>query len=107
MKRVSANVQIYLLLGILLAVCATAITAVAATAQITIDGDPVEWSGYEVAFTDPAGDHEGGGFDIASIRTFTDQRFLYVLIETHAPPKDYVQVDLDISADSRRFVVSF
>jgi len=107
MKRASAEVQVCLLLGILLTVCATAITAVSATAQVTIDGDPADWTGYEVAFTDPAGDHEGGGFDISSVRTFTDHKFLYVLIETHGPQRDYVQVDLEINADSRRFVVTF
>lgn len=75
--------------------------------QITIDGDPADWDGYDVLLNDPAGDHQGGGFDIAAVRAFANDRFLYVLVETHGPREDYVQLDLDIEAGGRCFVVSF
>ena len=75
--------------------------------HVTIDGDPSDWEGYEVLLSDPEGDHQGGGFDIAALRAFSNDQFLYVLIETHQPPSDYAQVDLDASAGDRDFILSF
>ncbi len=75
--------------------------------QINVDGDPADWAGYQVLVMDPEGDHEGGGFDIAAVRAFTNDQYLYVLIETHEPPTDYVQVDIDASAGERRYILSF
>jgi len=75
--------------------------------QVTIDGDPSDWTGYDVLVTDPEGDHEGGGFDIAAVRGFTNDQFLYVLVETHGPREDYVQLDLEIEAGERSFTFSF
>jgi len=75
--------------------------------QITIDGDPADWAGCEVLLTDPPDDHKGGGFDIAAVRAFANDKFLYVLVETHGQRQDYVQLDLEIEAGGRRFVVSF
>jgi len=75
--------------------------------DLTIDGAPGDWEGYEVLLTDPEGDHEGGGFDIAAVRAFGNDQFLYLLIETHQPPTDYVQVDLEASAGGRDFIISF
>ncbi len=57
--------------------------------------------------TDPAGDTDRGGFDIAEVRAFTNDAFLYVLIETHGSATDFVQVDLDVRSGSRSFVISF
>jgi len=78
-----------------------------ATTQITIDGDPSDWEGYEVLFTDPEGDHQDGGFDIAAVRAFSNDQYLYILIETYEPSSDYMQVDLDIETDERHFIISF
>ena len=75
--------------------------------EIIIDGDPSDWKSYEVLLTDPAGDHEGGGFDIAGVRAFSNNEFLYVLVEVHETPSEYAQVDLDISAGGRNYVISF
>lgn len=110
MKMRFVTVRICLLLGILLIVCSPATTPTPtgpAVTQITINGDPADWAGYEVLLTDPEGDHSGGGFDIAAVRAFTNNQYLYVLIETHEPATDYVQVDLDVSAGGRMFIVSF
>jgi len=110
MKMRFATVGICLLLGILLPVCGLATTSTAlepTVTQITIDGDPADWAGYDVLLTDPEGDHSGGGFDIAALRAFTNDQYLYVLIETHEPATDYVQVDLDVSAGGGMFIVSF
>lgn len=86
---------------------AQSITAAPTETDITIDGSPSDWEGYEVLLTDSEGDHEGGGFDIAALRAFSNDKFLYVLVETHQPPADYVQVDLEVSADGRDFIISF
>lgn len=129
MTRISATVRVCLLLGILLTACSPATmstetpvqttdTPIPSTptpaptptgptvTQITIDGDPADWAGFDVLLTDPEGDHSGGGFDIAALRAFTNDQYLYVLIETHEPATDYVQVDLDVSAGGRMFIVS-
>ncbi|GAB4546857.1 MAG: hypothetical protein Kow0063_41390 [Anaerolineae bacterium] len=82
-------------------------TMVPTETGITIDGDPLDWEDYKVLLNDPEGDHEGGGFDIAALRAFSNDKFLYVLVETHQPPTDYVQVDLDVSAGGREFIISF
>lgn len=110
MKMRFVTVRICFLLGILLSACGLATTSTASeptVTQITIDGDPADWAGYDVLLTDPEGDHSGGGFDIAALRAFTNDQYLYVLIETHKPATDYVQVDLDVSAGGRMFIVSF
>ena len=75
--------------------------------QLTIDGDPSDWADYEVLITDPEGDHQDGGFDIAAVRAFANDQYLYVLTETHEPSTDYMQVDLDIEAGERHFIVTF
>jgi YVTN family beta-propeller protein len=83
------------------------ITAAPTETEITIDGDPSDWERYDVLITDPQNDHEGGGFDIAALRAFGNDKFLYALVETHRPPADYVQVDLEVSAGDREFIISF
>jgi len=83
------------------------VTPEAKVTQIFIDGDPSDWEGYEVLLTDPAGDTDRGGFDIAGGRAFANDTFLYVLIETHGPATDFVQVDLDVRSGLRSFVISF
>ncbi|MFZ5908959.1 MAG: hypothetical protein ACOYYU_02970 [Chloroflexota bacterium] len=74
--------------------------------QIAIDGDPADWKGYDVLVTDPEGDHQGGGFDVAQVSAFTNDQFLYILIETYGPAADYEQIDLDLHVGERNYVVS-
>ena len=74
--------------------------------QIEIDGIPADWTGYEVILIDPQGDNSEGQFDIAAVRAFTNDKFLYVSIETYGPRGDYVQLDLNIMADKRSFIIS-
>jgi sugar lactone lactonase YvrE len=77
-----------------------------AITRVTVDGDPADWAGYDVLLTDPAGDTQAEGFDIASVRAFANDSYLYVLVETHGPRGEYAQLDLDIAAGGRTFVVS-
>jgi sugar lactone lactonase YvrE len=75
--------------------------------DITIDGDPSDWEGFQVLQSDPEGDHQNGNFDIAAVRAFSNDKFLYVLIETHQPPAEYAQVDLNASAGGKDYILSF
>jgi len=75
--------------------------------NIKIDGDSSDWVSYEVLFTDSEGDAQAGGFDIAALRAFMNDKYLYVLVETHGPSMDYIQVDLDVSVGGRDFIISF
>jgi len=107
MKRAGAKARTCLLLAIFLLVSTVASVGESGTTWITVDGNPADWFNYEVIVTDPAGDHRDGGFDIASVHAFANNEFLYVMIETHGVREDYVQVDLEIKAAGRKFVVSF
>ena len=78
-----------------------------AVTGITIDGDPSDWENYEILFTDPEGDDQGGDFDIAVVRAFINNQFLYMLIETYEPPTEYIQIDFDLMAGNRHFIASF
>jgi sugar lactone lactonase YvrE len=75
--------------------------------QIEIDGDASDWAKYDILINDPEGDHEGGGFDVSNIKAILNDKYLYVLIETHSERHDYTQVDLELSNGDRQFVVSF
>ncbi|MCD6475797.1 MAG: hypothetical protein J7K85_05970 [Anaerolineaceae bacterium] len=84
-----------------------ALQSASSETNITIDGNPSDWGGYDVLLTDTEGDHDGGGFDIAAVRAFSNDQFLYVLIETHQLPTDYVQVDLNVFAGGKDYILSF
>jgi len=75
--------------------------------DIQIDGDPSDWWDYPVLTEDPQGDVEGGDFDIASVRGFMNDRFLYLMVDTYQLASDYAQVDLDISAGGGEYIASF
>jgi len=93
--------------GVLAAAClATVLGAVAAapatkTTAIAIDGNPQDWASYPVLIRDAVGDNQGGGFDISDVRAFTNDAYLYLLIETNGARKDYVQVPIDVQAGAR------
>jgi sugar lactone lactonase YvrE len=75
--------------------------------QIKIDGKPGDWEHYEILFSDPEGDHQGGGFDVSNVKAILNDTFLYVLVDTHSERHDYAQVDLELSTGDRQFVISF
>ncbi|MEW6086504.1 MAG: hypothetical protein AB1607_18110 [Chloroflexota bacterium] len=66
------------------------------TTDITIDGDPSDWERYPVSIADPAGDSTGN-VDVKSIRTFINDRFLYLLVEVEGEIGSYVQLDVDFN----------
>ncbi|MEI6171252.1 MAG: hypothetical protein WCQ45_02055, partial [bacterium] len=56
---------------------------------------------------DEIGDGVSGAFDIMSVSAFTNDAFLYILIQTAGSRGSYAQIDLNILAGSRHFTVSF
>ncbi len=67
--------------------------------QIIIDGQPDDWSGYRILKYDQNGDISEGGFDLKSVRAFTNDHYFYLMIEAHGNIGEYVQIDLDIDID--------
>ncbi len=67
--------------------------------DITIDGNPSDWERYPVVVEDSVGDSTGN-VDVKSIRTFTNDRFLYLLVEVEGEIGSYVQLDVDFNPGS-------
>jgi DNA-binding beta-propeller fold protein YncE len=67
--------------------------------QVAIDGQPEDWARYPTLLTDGEADTFQGGFDLKSVRAFTNDRYLYLILDAYGEIGDYVQVDLDIDAD--------
>lgn len=78
---------------------ATATEAPPSITDINIDGDPSDWKAYPVAIEDSVGD-SAGNVDVKSIRTFTNDRFLYLLVEVEGGIGSYVQLDVDFNPGS-------
>lgn len=66
---------------------------------VVIDGQPDDWADYPVLLTDREGDTFKGGFDLKSVRTFTNDQYFYLLLDAYGDIGEYVQVDLDIDVD--------
>lgn len=98
-----------LLIVLLIAGCASPQTAAQPPAEtepptkaspgetsIVIDGDPSDWEGYPVLLEDPIGDGTGQ-VDVKSIRAFTNDRFVYLLVEVAGEIGSYFQLDVDFN----------
>ena len=64
--------------------------------QIVIDGQPDDWSDYRILKYDQSGDTFKGGFDLKSVRAFSNDQYFYLMIEAHGEIGEYVQIDVDI-----------
>jgi len=67
--------------------------------QIIIDGQPDDWSEYRILKYDQNGDISKGGFDLKSVRAFTNDQYLYLMIEAYGDIGEYVQIDVDIDVN--------
>ena len=67
--------------------------------RIIIDGQPDDWSDYRILKYDQSGDTSKGGFDLKSVWAFTNDQYLYLMIEAHGNIGEYVQIDLDIDVN--------
>ncbi|RLC70981.1 MAG: hypothetical protein DRJ03_30515 [Chloroflexi bacterium] len=59
-----------------------------------------------MCFYDRAEYNRDGDFDIAAVRAFSNDKYIYVLIEPHAPATDYKQIDIVFDTGSRQFLTS-
>ena len=66
-----------------------AVTEIAETAQlssitqIVIDGKADDWDSYPVIATDESGDSLDGTYDIAEVRGFVNNKYLYIMVSTY------------------------
>jgi hypothetical protein len=67
---------------------------------IAVDGSGAEWDSDLEAIPDQDGDTASGGTNIEQVRTFLDDQFLYLLVETSQPPSAEVSVEVQFDTDN-------
>ncbi|MCK4411154.1 hypothetical protein KAV67_02615, partial [Candidatus Bipolaricaulota bacterium] len=78
--------------------------------RIVIDGRADDWSDYPILRVDGQGDARDGGFDLKSVQTFTNDQYLYLLLDAYGDIGEYVQIDLDIDVNgdgNRDYMATF
>ena len=81
-----------------------------ASTRIVIDGRADDWSDYPTLRVDGQGDSDEGGFDLKSVRAFTNDQYLYLLLDAYGDIGEYVQIDLDIDINGdgdREYMATF
>jgi DNA-binding beta-propeller fold protein YncE len=80
------------------------------TTRVLIDGYADDWDIYPILLTDWEDDVSLEGFDLKSVRAFTNDQYLYLMFDSYGEIGDYVQIDLDIDIDgdgAKDYMVSF
>lgn len=77
------------------------------TTEIIIDGEADDWNDRPLLHEDQAGDVEGNFWDITKVYAFLNQDSLYILIESVDPAAPFVQLDLELSADSQHHLLTW
>lgn len=67
---------------------------------ISVDGSSADWDSDLQAILDQDGDLASGGTNIEQARTFLDDQFLYLLVETSQPPASQVTVEVQFDTDN-------
>ena len=75
------------------------ITPEPSTTRVLIDGQAEDWGIYPTLLTDWEDDASMEGFDLKSVRAFTNDNYLYLMLDSYGDIGDYVQIDLDIDID--------
>jgi len=78
--------------------------------RIVMDGQADDWSDYPILRVDGQGDTRNGGFDLKSVQAFTNDRYLYLLLDAYGDIGEYVQIDLDIDINgdgNREYMATF
>jgi hypothetical protein len=68
---------------------------------VSIDGDDEDWS-QAALMTDNTDTTVSGPYDIRRVRAFENNSFLYVIVETTAPPTEDVRVELELGREIPR-----
>ena len=66
---------------------------------IVIDGQAEDWSSYPMLSFDEEGDAINGEFDLKSVQAFTNDQYLYLMLEAYGNIGEYVQIDVDIDVN--------
>ncbi len=69
------------------------------TTQVLIDGQADDWDIYPPLLTDWEDDAITDGFDLKSVRAFTNDLYLYLMLDSYGELGDYAQFNLDIDID--------
>ena len=80
------------------------------TTMVFIDGQAGDWVEYPILLTDWEDDADQGGFDLKAVRAFSNDQYLYLMLEGYGEITEYVQIDLhiDINSDGDHdYVVTF
>jgi hypothetical protein len=66
---------------------------------VAIDGDAADWDDQAATTGDTAGDASDSAHDLQQVRTFRNQDYLYLLLETAAPPVPQTSLELQVDAN--------
>gem|GEM_PF-2548052 len=69
------------------------------TTTVLIDGQAGDWVEYPILVTDWEDDADQGGFDLKSVQAFTNDQYLYLMLDSYGEIGEYVQVNLYIDVD--------
>ncbi|KPK92263.1 MAG: hypothetical protein AMJ88_11415 [Anaerolineae bacterium SM23_ 63] len=80
------------------------------TTRVLIDGLVDDWAIYPTLLTDWEDDASMEGFDLKSIRAFTNDQYLYLMLDFYGVIGDYelIELDIDINSDGAQdYIISF
>lgn len=86
------------------------ITPEPTTTRVLIDGQTKDWDIYPTLLTDWEDDASTEGFDLKSVRAFTNDHYLYLMLDSYGELGDYAQIELDIDIDgdgAQDYIISF
>ena len=86
------------------------ITPEPTTTRVLIDGRGDDWGIYPTLLTDWEADAISEDFDLKSVRVFTNDQYVYLMVDSYGEIGDYVQIDLNIDIDgdgAQDYIVSF
>jgi len=78
--------------------------------MVLIDGQAGDWIEYPILLTDWEDDADQGGFDLKAVRAFSNDQYLYLMLEGYGEITEYVQIELHIDVNSdgdQDYVVTF
>jgi hypothetical protein len=97
------------LAAILMAACGLSSTAKLAEIDITIDGDPTEWTPFPVVHQDPEGDNISIELDISTVKAFVNSEdgVMYLLVESNIPIQEFSSLELDLQYSGELYRVAY
>jgi hypothetical protein len=75
--------------------------------HIEIDGEANDWMDRPLLYEDAAGDAEDEYLDFTQVYAFLNRDALYILVKVVDSSAPFVQIDVELSADNERTIVSW